>query len=516
MSSSNLKEQENFFKKITKFDEKGFDEITPLFVKKKIITKGFGRHYPIEGQEITANYVGELPDGRNVDNTYIRKEPHQFILGGNSIIYGLELGIKSMKIGEKAIIIVEPEYGYLPLEQFKSNSIDKKYLDSSLEISFDLTTMEPGEAKKYSRIIYEVELVLIDKPRKQKSMLSTTEKIEYANELKSEGINAFKEKYYQEASCLFSTSLDYLTQIPSDDMHLIIDLKHSLLLNIVNCFIHMNQYGYALKKIEQAMSIKINAKCYYYRALSRMYMAEFENSESDINKLVDYLPGDPLIKELRQKLIKTKEDYQRDSGRLLKNNLSSLYEDKLITSGSSIFPKFNSENKIIYLDIVKNNDDKNPKKLKFEIYHKLWADELIKILSKNDDFSVLKKSNDFMLIFNSNDEALNLDSGSITDILDSFVKIRQFNIEENNKENPNKLKLLYNPLYSCSETGLICLLKEKDNQFKFGISLKSVKDDIDEDIMILGKCFYNTEMFIDINDEDRLMLISNGISFTLK
>lgn len=509
-------EAQNFFKKVSNYNLSQFIDLAQGFVKKKVLVEGFGRFYPVNGKEVTVNYVGELDDGRNVDNTFISKEPHQFVMGGNSVVYGLELGIKSMKIGEKALISVDPEYGHLPLENFKKNISDKKFMETSLEVKFDLKSLEVSEAKLYSRIIYEVDLLLIDNPRKVKSQLSTEEKISYANELKEEGIKAFKEKYYQEGSVYFNAGLDYLTQIPSIEMNKVQDLKHSLILNICNCLIHMNQYGYALKKVEQAIQIKVNAKCYYYRALSRMYLAEFDAAENDITKLEDFMPGDPLVKDLKSKLLQTKDDYQMQSGKIVKNHLSSLYNDKLLIAGSQL-PKFNPENKILYLDIIVNENSKNPSKLKFEIYKETWAEELIKALSKGVGIQSLVVENEF-LICGGESGKLPLDYIDFKDTISSFEQMQSFLEKEQTSQKPNKLALQYLALYPCFETGLVVLEipEVKEDQVVLKISRKLINQSIQKDLLVLGKCFFNSELIPNFSSEDQIKVTSRGISFNLK
>ena len=449
-SPSHTPSPEDFYKKVTNYSDSNFINLDKNgYVKMKTIQKGIGSKKPVNGNEITAHYIGELPDGRNVDNTYISKEAHQFILGGNSIVYGLELAIKNMTIGEKAVVVIEPEYGYIPLENYKKKLSDKKYVDDSKfdfsNLFYDIDkannsnkkddgnkdesnkpnegkdknkeidgkksflSLEPSEAKKYSVIIYEVELMLIDKEaRKQKSSLSTEEKLSIANELKAEGNASFKGKYYHEAIVYFSNALDYLTQIPSDDMIKILDAKLSLILNTVNCLIHLNSYQYALNKVEEAFKIKVNIKCFYYRAIARMHLAEFELAEKDISKLVDYCVDETVLNELRSRLKRTRDDYMKNTSKIYRSsNLTSLYEDRNIVKNSVLnkdnnindysynyigndnkffsFPKFNKDNKAVYLDVIKNSNTKNPIKLKFETFKDTWADELILFLSGNNN-----------------------------------------------------------------------------------------------------------------------------------
>lgn len=526
---------ENLFKKIGSHDISNFHDIVPNFVKKKILEKGYGRFKPEEGKELLVHYIGELKDdGRNVDNTYVAKEPHCFILGRNSITYGLELGIKSMVIGEKAVILVEPEYGHLPLEQFKNNQSNKKFMDSALSVDFDTSKLEVNEAKKYLPIIYEVELIYIDEPRKQKQELSTNEKLEIASELKNKGINSFKSEAYKEAEKHFLIALDYLTQVPSNELNQIMDLKFSLNLNIANCLINLNQYTYCLQRLEKTFELKINAKCYYYRAIARMHLAEFSKAETDINKLCDYLPGDPIITTLRNRLDFLKEEYNKKTVKLVKNSMSSLYDDK--ENEDKTFPSFNKDNKAFYLDVIKNDNKKNPFKLKFEIYEEDWAEVIIRAISNNSGKHFVTKNKDLKI----DDKEISKrivslgDNYNISDFgkLISEIQKRKTQIEREatisvGVVDDKKRRFLFyrNSIFPACVSGLLCLYlpynSEKNENINLTpycelfISLESFSNTLEENIVVLGKCFYNQVFLNELNNEDQVNIISQGISLNL-
>jgi FKBP-type peptidyl-prolyl cis-trans isomerase len=87
------------------------DEFTELTkdrgLYKKILKEGSGRS-PVDGMKITAKYQGILEDGRVFDET----DNLQFILGEEELITGLEIAIKTMKKGEKSIIVMRYDYAY--------------------------------------------------------------------------------------------------------------------------------------------------------------------------------------------------------------------------------------------------------------------------------------------------------------------------------------------------------------------------------------------------------------------
>ena len=78
-------------------------------VKKKIIKEGSGAQ-AAEGNEVKVNYVGKNGD-KIFDQTKDNK-PYSFKIGAHSVIKGWEVGVKTMKIGEKAEFIFSPDYAY--------------------------------------------------------------------------------------------------------------------------------------------------------------------------------------------------------------------------------------------------------------------------------------------------------------------------------------------------------------------------------------------------------------------
>lgn len=82
---------------------------------KEIIKEGAGAT-PTKGQRVKVHYTGWLSEngkkGRKFDSSIDRGQPFQFIVGIGQVIGGWDLGIMSMKVGEKATLTIEPDLGY--------------------------------------------------------------------------------------------------------------------------------------------------------------------------------------------------------------------------------------------------------------------------------------------------------------------------------------------------------------------------------------------------------------------
>ena len=75
-------------------------------IKKKIIKEGEGEIIN-ENKEVVVNYIGKV-NGKIFQQT--KKEPFHFTIGNNEVIKGWEIGIKTMKKGEKSEFIIEHDF----------------------------------------------------------------------------------------------------------------------------------------------------------------------------------------------------------------------------------------------------------------------------------------------------------------------------------------------------------------------------------------------------------------------
>lgn len=75
------------------------------------ITAGEGPN-PKDGDIVTMHYVASLPDGTEIGNSNQTGEPIKAILGRNQLLPGWEEGLKRMKAGGKARMVLPPELAF--------------------------------------------------------------------------------------------------------------------------------------------------------------------------------------------------------------------------------------------------------------------------------------------------------------------------------------------------------------------------------------------------------------------
>lgn len=112
---------------------------TPSGLQYKVITEGKGE-MPADTCQVKVNYKGTLLDGTEFDSSYKRNEPTTF--RANQVIPGWTEALTMMPVGSKWEIYIPQELAYGSREQ--------------------------NQIKPFSALIFEVELVSIEKPGAKK------------------------------------------------------------------------------------------------------------------------------------------------------------------------------------------------------------------------------------------------------------------------------------------------------------------------------------------------------------
>lgn len=81
-------------------------------VLKEILNEGQGTETPPNGCKVKVHYTGTLLDGTQFDSSRDRGQPFEFDLGKGSVIKAWDIGVATMKKGERAMLTCAAEYAY--------------------------------------------------------------------------------------------------------------------------------------------------------------------------------------------------------------------------------------------------------------------------------------------------------------------------------------------------------------------------------------------------------------------
>lgn len=81
-------------------------------IMKRILQEGTGSEGPRSGDRVEVHYVGKLESGSVFDSSRDRGQSFNFTLGKNEVIKGWDIGVKSMKRGEIAELVLRSDFAY--------------------------------------------------------------------------------------------------------------------------------------------------------------------------------------------------------------------------------------------------------------------------------------------------------------------------------------------------------------------------------------------------------------------
>lgn len=79
---------------------------------KAVVSPAVEDEGPVKGDEVFVHYTGRLLSGEVFDSSVERNEPFKFKLGSGAVIKGWDVGVATMKKGEKCVLTCRPEYAY--------------------------------------------------------------------------------------------------------------------------------------------------------------------------------------------------------------------------------------------------------------------------------------------------------------------------------------------------------------------------------------------------------------------
>lgn len=293
----------------------------------------FSTNTPTDGQMAEILYKCRTSDYTVVDENQNSEDPFEFEVGTSGIIQGLNIGIKTMKIGEKAVLKIPAELGYGETGSGK---------------------IGPNET-----LYFELELLNFFDKKKDKLQYTSEERLELAKSLKEEGTKAFVAGELSTAISKYDEALD---MIDWEALPEVPEMKIALNNNLALIYLKQKKYDEAIKAAEKVLEQdKNNIKAFLRKAKAYRLKEMFEESIETLNAALEAFPNDT---EAKKELTLVKTDQKKHLNK----------EKKLFSKIFSQAPLYEQEedltqdpnNPRVFMDV--KIGDKESQRLIFQIF----------------------------------------------------------------------------------------------------------------------------------------------------
>ena len=171
------------------------------------------------------------------------------------MIKGWEIGVATMKVGEKSEFIFSPDYAYG----------DRKVNDLIPE---------------NSTLTFEIEL-------KEISEMTYDEKLNVGKKMKAKGVEKYKAGDFAAAKDFFQRAISYLENMDPNkkEEEEGVTLYTTILSNLCNCCNKLKEYHKVIDFASRGIKIKQLPKLFYFRALAYANNSKFDKATEDLESL---------------------------------------------------------------------------------------------------------------------------------------------------------------------------------------------------------------------------------------
>jgi len=240
-------------------------------ITKFILVEGFGSS-PQKGQEVIVDYIGKLSNGEVFDSSISKGKQLMFVHGQGEVIKGWDIGIASMRCGEKAKLIIKSGYAY-GAEGYPP----KIPPDATLE--------------------FEIELIYFHNKSKPIPELTDTEKEQAANEYKRLGNEYFKRDNLRQAYYGYKEGVrvieNTLEHERTEEMKTVWIALHT---NLCLLFNKQEKWNETVKAVEEVLSReKDHPKARYLRGIANKNLKNLDEALTDLQIAFKANPNDQKI-----------------------------------------------------------------------------------------------------------------------------------------------------------------------------------------------------------------------------
>lgn len=274
---------------------------------KTVLVEGSGP-VPVAGKRVEVNYETRLAaTGRKIDSSWDEGEVFDFILGDGQVLEAWDVGVATMKPGEKSKFIVDSSLAYG--DDGAGDDIPASaVLEFTIELVSGVKTSSSADASKAAQA-----------QKKTTALPGEVERLKRAEQAKATGNNfvhsgdfSSARRAYQEALSLLRTGfVNGLSDVPegvkaevsNTTLELVRSanqLRLSCLLNLAQCDLKLGDHKAAEQNACEALDLdSTNCKALYRRGVARLVSGDLPEAKADLAKASQL---DPRNAEIRRKL----------------------------------------------------------------------------------------------------------------------------------------------------------------------------------------------------------------------
>lgn len=279
----------------------------PNVIGKKILEPGKDgeeNNPPQRFDKVKITFSLKLENGELVDEQLNEEKPFEVKVGDMELMRGMNVGLTTMRVGEKAEFTIPKEWTY------------------------ESRQAEEEQNAREGNAIWIVKLLDVERGLKvTKWDLEDQEKLVYATKCKDEGNAFFKAGKWAEAEEKYTQAIELIEWDRQPER---IDLKVQVLYNLSLTLSKLHRFVSAVEKINWAINIKPReAKGYFRKSNVYLSMSEFNTAQEELVKALDIEPGNPEILAQIEKVKEASERYQKESSKLYGKMFSKgVYESR--------------------------------------------------------------------------------------------------------------------------------------------------------------------------------------------
>lgn len=250
---------------------------------KRILVKGEGP-YPKHGKSVEVHYETTVQStGCQIDSTYERSEPFDFFLGEGDVLEAWDIGVATMRPGEKSEFTVGPDLAY-----GEDGAGDDIPPDATMIFVIELLSGKPKAAAPSTQ-----------------QLPGEEQRLERATQAKERGNALIKSADFEQARAAYEEALSVIqpmrvAQGEAETVKSRNRLQCSCFLNLALCDLKLEDFKAATKHASQALELQpCNEKALYRRGFAQLANGDLEAAKAD---LYEASRLDPQNVEVRKRL----------------------------------------------------------------------------------------------------------------------------------------------------------------------------------------------------------------------